>query len=88
VTGVCDAFCEILQQNVRELPPGSILAWKKLLLYTGSSFRLGKTDQSIAFRLRSTKCNGKINAGRELFKNFTTIQDMKPSSSRFREKLR
>jgi len=39
VTGVCDAFCEILQQNVRELPPGSILAWKKLLLYTGSSFR-------------------------------------------------
>ena len=50
VTGVCDAFCEILQQNVWELPPGSILAWKKLLLYTGSSFR--RTEKSMAFRFR------------------------------------
>ena len=39
VTGVTDAFAEILQQNVRQLPPGSLLAWKKLLAYTGSCFR-------------------------------------------------
>jgi hypothetical protein len=39
VTSVIDAFVELCQQNVRELPPGSLLAWRKLLTYTGSCFR-------------------------------------------------
>ena len=40
VTSVIDSFLELMQQNVRgELPPGSLLAWRKLLTYTGSCFR-------------------------------------------------
>jgi len=43
VTSVIDAFVELCQQNVRELPPGSLLAWRKLLTYTGSCFRYVNT---------------------------------------------
>lgn len=39
VTRVMDAFMELMQQNVKELPAGSNLAWRKLLTYTGSCFR-------------------------------------------------
>eukprot|EP00438_Fugacium_kawagutii_P006054 Skav218237 [mRNA] locus=scaffold4566:182185:185298:+ [translate_table: standard] len=39
VTGVIDVFTEVMKQNIREMPPGSELAWKKLLTYTGSCFR-------------------------------------------------
>ena len=39
-----DAFLELMEQNVREMPPGSLLAWRKLLTYTGSCFRRGFDD--------------------------------------------
>ena len=39
VTNVIDGFLELMQQNVRQMPPGSLLAWRKLLTYTGSCFR-------------------------------------------------
>eukprot|EP00435_Cladocopium_sp_Y103_P004607 s1037_g1.t1 len=43
VTNVIDGFLELMQQNVREMPPGSLLAWRKLLTYTGSCFRYVNT---------------------------------------------
>ena len=39
VNNVIDGYRELMQQNVRQLPPGSVLAWQKLLTYTGSCFR-------------------------------------------------
>ena len=39
VEAVTEAFLEILEQNVAELPPGSAAAWHQLLAYAGSSFR-------------------------------------------------
>eukprot|EP00438_Fugacium_kawagutii_P032804 Skav211941 [mRNA] locus=scaffold1086:689145:695039:- [translate_table: standard] len=48
VTGVIDAFTELMRQNIREMPPGSVLAWKKLLIYTGSCFRQGAAGRSRA----------------------------------------
>eukprot|EP00438_Fugacium_kawagutii_P018862 Skav221108 [mRNA] locus=scaffold233:48017:51407:+ [translate_table: standard] len=43
VTGVTEAFLELMQQNVREMPPGSLQAWQKLLFYTGSCFKYVNT---------------------------------------------
>ncbi|CAL1164878.1 unnamed protein product, partial [Cladocopium goreaui] len=44
VTSVIDGFLELCEQNVRgELLPGSGLAWRKLLTYTGSCFRYVNT---------------------------------------------
>lgn len=39
VEAVAEAFLEILEQNVAELPPGYAAAWRQLLAYAGSSFR-------------------------------------------------
>jgi hypothetical protein len=39
VTGVTDSFLELCQQNIKDMPPGSLLAWRKLMTYTGSCFR-------------------------------------------------
>eukprot|EP00913_Durusdinium_trenchii_P027582 g25871.t1 len=39
VDAVNDAFLELLEQNVSDLPPGSVSAWQKILIYTGSCFR-------------------------------------------------
>ncbi|CAK9064261.1 unnamed protein product [Durusdinium trenchii] len=39
VDGVTEAFLELVQQNVPQLPPGSINAWQKMLTYTGSCCR-------------------------------------------------
>eukprot|EP00438_Fugacium_kawagutii_P033793 Skav218848 [mRNA] locus=scaffold2397:54135:62539:+ [translate_table: standard] len=43
VTGVIDVFTELMKQNIQQMPPGSVLAWKKLLIYTGSCFRYVNT---------------------------------------------
>eukprot|EP00438_Fugacium_kawagutii_P018866 Skav221112 [mRNA] locus=scaffold233:81502:84844:+ [translate_table: standard] len=43
VSAVTDAFLELMQQNVREMPAGSLLAWQKLLFYTGSCFKYVNT---------------------------------------------
>ena len=44
VEAVSEAFLEILEQNVAELPPGYAAAWRQLLAYVGSSFRQTRPD--------------------------------------------
>ncbi|CAK9038309.1 Retrovirus-related Pol polyprotein from transposon TNT 1-94, partial [Durusdinium trenchii] len=39
VDGVTEAFLELMQQNVAELPPGAVNVWQKMLTYTGSCCR-------------------------------------------------
>lgn len=39
VDAVTEAYLELMQQNVPELPPGSINVWQKMLTYTGSCCR-------------------------------------------------
>eukprot|EP00435_Cladocopium_sp_Y103_P060572 s983_g22.t1 len=48
---VSDAVLELMEQNVPDLPPGSVAAWQQLLRYTSSTFKYVNSSYSERLKL-------------------------------------